>query len=533
MRRISCLFFARAALTALSVISFTLLSQSSVRAEDGDPPAAPVTSVSSAATSDDDVKTVAVGTVDVLEFDFTPAPNPTVGNKTIVDVQQGSTPRQLKIIPLKKGSTSVIISQENGKIARKLIYNVITNDLSNKVITIRRLLQDIEGITIESLDDKIVIDGELVIPRDLDRILQVQEAYKDVVFNLVTLSRISREALAKRMQKEINEEPGGVNVSVRIISDTFFLFGKVDSTADRDRAETIAQTYVPDQMGSPALRDNVLSPGAKKYSMRNMIQVEEAPPSPTPKMVRITYHFVEIGKEYLKSSLFKWVPFLSEGAGITIGQSTTGGTAASGNGSFTGTISNLIPKLQSGANGGFSRVLFSTVQLTEEGVKVELVRQEDIPYVGAVVNGVPVTESAKQGLVVSVEPHILGDNKIRLQDAKVKFDTVVGQGAGGRPRVLSTSTGNTIILKSGESAALGGLITSSTSKAVDKDPDQAGTAAGNPIFTLLRSKAFSANKSQFVVFITPKIVEDASEGTADIKAKILNNSTKKRRRVIH
>jgi pilus assembly protein CpaC len=149
-----------------------------------------------------------------------------------------------------------------------------------------------------------------------------------------------------------------------------------------------------------------------------------------------------------------------------------------------------------------------------------------------VVNGVPVTEVAKQGIVVSVEPHILGEGKVHLKDARVKFDTVVGEGAGGRPRILSSATGNTIILKSGESAALGGLITSRNSKSVDKDPEQAANTAGSPIFTLLRSKAFSSNKSQFVVFITPKIVEDASEGTADIKAKILNNSTKKRRRVI-
>jgi pilus assembly protein CpaC len=334
------------------------------------------------------------------------------------------------------------------------------------------------------------------------------------------------------MQKEINDDPGGVNVTVRIINDTFFLFGKVDSTADRDRANTIAETYLPELMGSPAMRENVISAGAKKYSIRNMIQIETPPDSPMPKMVRITYHFVEIGKEYLKSSFFKWVPFLTEGAGITIGQSTTGGTAATSNGSFTGTISNLIPKLQSGANGGFARILFSTVSMTEDKIKTELVRSEQIPFVGAVVNGVPVSELADTGITVKCTPEILADNKVRVL-ANVQFKTAVGNGAGGRPRVISTATENQVILKSGESAALGGLISSDTSKTVDKDPENAQQGGGNPIFTLLRSKAFRASKSQFVVFITPKIVEDASEGTADIKAKILNNSTKKRRRVIH
>ncbi len=512
-------------LIALSALVFAIAANA---AEPSD-----TQSAASSAASDEDIKTFAVGTVDYLDFDFTPAPNPTIGNKAIVEVQQGNNPRQLKVIPLKKGTTSVIISQENGKIGKKYIYNIITTELSSKVLTIRRLLQDIEGISIESVDDKIVIDGELVVPRDLDRVLQVQEAYKDVVFNLVTLSKISREAIAKRMQKEINDDPAGVNVTVRIINDTFFLFGKVDSSADRDRAETIAQTYLPEMMGSTAIRENIISLGAKKFSIRNMIQVEEAPPAPSPKMIRITYHFVEVGKEYLKQSFFKWSPFLTEGAGIQIGQSTTGGTAATSNGSFTGTVSNLLPKLSSGANGGFSRILFSTVQMTEDRIKTELVRSEQIPYVGAVVNGVPVTELADTGITVKATPEIIGDQKIRLL-ANMQFKTAVGNGAGGRPRVINTATENQIILKSGESAALAGLISSDTSKNVDKDPETgAGPAGSNAIFTLLRSKAFRASKSQFVVFITPKIVEDASEGTADIKAKILNNGTKKRRRVIH
>jgi pilus assembly protein CpaC len=481
---------------------------------------------------DENIKNLAIGAIDVIQdLPFEPNPSPVIGNTQIIKVDPGSNPREFRVSGQKKGDSSLIIYTMSGKIGARYVYHVTSNELSGKVLTIRRLLQDIEGITIESVDDKIVIDGELVVPRDLDRILQVQDAYKDVVFNLVTLSKLSREAIARRMQKEINDDPGGVNVTVRIINDTFFLFGKVDSSSDRDRAETIAQTYLPEMMGSPAIRENVISLGAKKFAIRNMIQVEQPPEAQPPRMVRITYHFVEIGKEYLKSSVFKWSPLLTEGAGIQIGQSTTGGVATQSNGSFSGTITSLIPILQTGANGGFSRILFSTVQMTEDKVKTELVRSEQIPFVGAVVNGVPVTSTADTGITVAVTPEIMGD-KVRLL-AAVQFKTAVGNGAGGQPRVLSTATQNQVILKSGESAALAGLIDSRTSKTVDKDPFQpAQNQTGNPLFTLLRSKAFSANKSQFVVFITPKIIEDASEGTADIKAKILNNSTKKRRRTI-
>jgi pilus assembly protein CpaC len=333
------------------------------------------------------------------------------------------------------------------------------------------------------------------------------------------------------MQKEINDDPGGVNVTVRIINDTFFLFGKVDSTTDRDRALTIAETYLPELMGSVALRENAIMTAVKKVAIRNMIQVEEPPAPPAPRMVRITYHFVEIGKDYLKQNMFKWVPLIQEqqNSGLQIGEKTNGGVGAqSSNGSFSATITNLLPKLSAASNGGFSRVLFSTVQLTEDKVKTKLSRQEQIPFVGAVVNGVPVTSTANMGIVVEVEPEILGD-KVRLA-CNFSFSTPVGNGAGGQPRVISSASENRIIVKSGESAAIAGLIDNRAAKNVNKDPEN--TPPGNPIFTLLRSKAFSASKSQFVVFITPKIIDDASEGTADIKAKILNNGMKKRRRTV-
>lgn len=475
-------------------------------------------------------RTVAVGGIDTIDFPFTPRP-PAIGNPTLVRVENGSTSNQIRVVPLKKGTTTIQFDGPDGKVYKKINYNFPAGPLADKVAVIRKLLQEVEGITIEAVDDKIVIDGELIVPKDFDRILQVQEAYKDVVFNLVTLSKISRDAIARRMQKEINDDPGGVNVQVNIKNDTFFLTGKVDNAGDRDRADWIAQTFMPEYQGSLAINNQVLKDTVKRFSIRNMIVVEEPPPAPPKKMVRVTYHFVEIGKSFLKQSFFKWVPFLQEGAGLTFGQSTTGGTAATGGGSFVGTITNLIPRLQSGANGGFARVLFSTVGIGEDGTQIDMVRQEQVPFVEAVVNGVPVPGNAQIGVKVTVTPTTQGDQRISL-NSSLTFEVPTGNGAGGKPQTMRTSLTNTVALKSGDSAALGGLIQSSTSKDIDKDPETSSGAQGSALFTLLRSKAFRNSKTQFVVFVTPKIVEDAAEGTADIKAKILNNSQKKRRRVV-
>lgn len=518
VRRISLLLF---------LILWTSFHSIELRAEDPPPPPPPNPN----ALNEDDYRTIAVGTTDWLDFEF--EPRVTIGK---ADVMKGevdpATPRRVKLTPLKKGTTSVDIQDPRGKLVRRLSYNVIATELSQKVMAIRRLLYDVEGITIESVDEKIVIDGELIVPRDFDRILQVQQAYPEVL-NLVSLSRISRDAIAKRMQKEINDDPEGVNVIVSIKNDTFFLLGKVDSTAAKDRAEFIALTYLPETMNSPATKDGVLIPGAKKFSIRNLISIEEPPAPPPPKMVRVTYHFVEIGKDFLKSSFFKWTPLVSESSGLVFGRGESGGVASSG--SFNGTITNLLPKLQSGANGGFARILFSTVAIGLDNQEIGITRQDFIPYVAAVVNGVPLQENAAVGVDIKTRPQITGEDKVTLENT-VNFNALSGAtgGGSGKPRTTITQVRNSVIVKSGESAALGGLISSDTAKDIDKDPEgaAAGGSGGNALFSLLRSKAFRNKKTQFVVFITPKIISDAAEGTADIKSKILNNSQKKRRRVV-
>ena len=109
---------------------------------------------------EEDARTVAVGTIDPLDFDYNVG-DAVVGNQSIVKAEK-ATNRSIRIVPLKKGTTSVDIYNEQNRRTRRLIYNVINNDLSQKVLAIRKLLADIEGISIESVDEKIVIDGAKV-----------------------------------------------------------------------------------------------------------------------------------------------------------------------------------------------------------------------------------------------------------------------------------------------------------------------------------------------------------------------------------
>ena len=68
------------------------------------------------------------------------------------------------------------------------------------------------------------------------------------------------------------------------------------------------------------------------------------------------------------------------------------------------------------------------------------------------------------------------------------------------------------------------MVINKTTTNFDKDPPfgevQFNEGEGNvPLFSFLRSKNFTSSKTQFVVFVTPELIDSASEGTAEIKRK--------------
>lgn len=474
---------------------------------------------------------VAVGSIELLELDFVAKRVEIVKKGVFRKAENLSDGSTIKLTPIKNGETDVIIYDTANRIRRRIRYTVTKTDLSLQVTQMRRLLDTVEGLQIASVGDKVVIDGELVVPKDLDRVLRVVDAFggcKGKNICLMQLSKVSQRAIARRIQDEINSQPGSVNVTVKVANDTFFLNGVVDSIGDRQRAEDIAKTYVPEVLVSQSVAQGVLKE-IKKQAIRNLIDVNEPPPNPPPKTVRVTFHFVEIGKEYFSAAFLKWAPNFNEAAGIEFGRSTTGDAAASANGSFVGSLTNLFPRIQKGTNGGFARVLFSAVGIGRADTQINISRTDQVPFIDTI-NGVPVSTNRSVSISMAVTPRIEDNDTIFLERIDFSFDALLGNGAGGNPGVRNTRVINNVAVKSGESAVLGGLIANNMALDVDRDPDGApADGAGNPLFTLLRSKSFRRNKSQFVVFVTPQIIPDASKGTEDIKKKIIGNRKKRKR----
>ena len=460
-----------------------------------------------------------------VDFDIASANGITVGNPQLVatTLVKAGEDRQLVFKPLKKGETTVVVRDAEGTI--QLIFTVVVadNNLLRRAAEIRDLLKDIEGIDVRIVGQKIVVDGEVLVPADYGRLLNVvtDETYSGVVLNLAGLSNIALQFLAKKIQEDINTF--APNIRTRVVNGVIFLEGQVDTIEYARRAGEVAKLYLPDvKPGNPVVNKDRGATSVQKALVQNfVVVVRTRDEKRQDKLVRITAHLVELAKDYNKVFSFKWAPGFTPGSdSISFGQTTQGSTGASGP-SFAGTISSLFPRLESLQTAGYARILKVSNVITRSGQPAELNEQTEYPFLTIGPNGEQIPSSKNVGLAIGVTPQVMGQTDDIDLDLHITQSSVKGRAtAGAQPTTINHTVKTKIYIKSNESAAVAGVVSSDLTNAFNKDdPFVSGTDNANtrPLFNLLRSKNYNRQKSQFVIFVTPSIVDNASDGTEDLK----------------
>jgi pilus assembly protein CpaC len=233
----------------------------------------------------------------------------------------------------------------------------------------------------------------------------------------------------------------------------------------------------------------------------------------------VTVHFVELAKDYNKIFGFKWAPGFTTDPQFAIGPNANGQTTTSAT-SFSAVISSLFPKLQSAQNAGFARVLRQGTLIVRSGQPAKLNETTDMPYTIAGPNGQQNTATSKVGLEVDVTPQILGSSEDIQMDLKMNQIDPVGKAVGNGPVATTNHAVETkLYVKSGESAAVAGVTSQNISTDFNKEPMTTGmpNTQTDTLFDLQRSKNYQKKKTQFVIFVTPQIEENASDGTEDLK----------------
>jgi pilus assembly protein CpaC len=432
-------------------------------------------------------------------------------NLGIVSVGFSEEINSLRFSPKREGNCVYTLKDANsGKIVAEFGVTIRKSKSDAILHDMQALLGDIEGINFKVVNNKVIVDGQILLPRDMNRIYSVISQFGDQASSLVTLSPLAQKKIAEFIARDINNP----EIEVRAVNDKFILQGVASSEDEKARAEIIAKTYVPAVILDKAEQDGLVKrPKPANDGVINLITVKSSAPPPPGKMIQLVVHYIELSKNYSKGFNFQFTPSLDDKSGAKF---TLGGTGSSGGvtSEITGIISNFIPKLNWAKSHGHARVLESTSMIVLDGKQGKIDSSSDFPYQVVTDRG-PSTQFKKVGIVSTITPTIIGERSDTI-NLGIDFQIDALNGTVGSAPLTSTNKVNTeIVVRSGQSAAIGGLIKSQNQVSYN-NPDN---VPKNPIISLYASKDFTRNQTQFVVFVTPIIKSSASAGSEKIKKK--------------
>lgn len=428
----------------------------------------------------------------------------------IADAGYSEEINALRFTPKREGlCTFTLKDMKTEKIVAEFRVEVRKSKLDAVVREMQTLLGDIEGINIKIVNNKVIVDGQILLPRDMNRIYNVVSQFGEQASSLVTLSPLAQKKIAEFIARDINNP----EIEVRAVNDKFILQGVAGSEDEKVRAEIIAKTYVPALIVEKSELDGIVKrPKPANDGVINLITVKPSAPAPPGKIIQLVVHYVELKKDYGKGFNFQFTPTIGDNSSISVqsGDRSPGGVGTQ----IMATINNLIPKLNWAKNHGHARVLESTTMIVQDGRTGVINAYSDIPYQIATDKGQS-TGFKPVGIASKITPVILGERSDSISlDISFKIDALLNVSAAG-PLTSTNQIETAVVIRSGQSAAIGGLIKSRTNTAYN-NPDN---VPKNPIISLYASKDFQRNQSQFVVFVTPIIKSSASAGSEKIKKK--------------
>lgn len=461
---------------------------------------------------------VVVGLEKIIKLDFVPNVVVKLANENLASYQIVPSKKEVNLTGLKAGETTLTLRDTAGDIRARYLVKVTASDQSKVIVQLKELLSDVEGLEIGIKGDAVYVGGQIVVPSDIGKVVVILDRYPDVL-RLVELSPQTQLIIARKMQEEI-QKSSFKDVTVRVVNGSFWIEGIVGEEKDKEKVEQIANAYLPDQIQNLARRTDAVQ-SVKKRPYENLVVVNSKPkPAPLEKLFKITAQFVELTKGYDRLFAFTWTPVIGgDGGSIGIGKGNSGGVTTSSNGALAATLSNLFPKLNSAKSAGHARIVESGVIVVKENVAGTIKKTTTIPYqIGNTDNAK--AGSAVAGFNMSITPKVLQEEKIEL---KLVIDVSSASGDN-PPQTLQNNIDTTVIVKSQDSAVIGGVVTNKTSTNFDKDPTPLSIQDGAPLFSFIKSKAYSTSRTQFVMFVTPEIIESAATGASEIERKFRKRS---------
>jgi type IV pilus assembly protein PilQ len=159
-------------------------------------------------------------------------------------------------------------------------------------------------------------------------------------------------------------------------------------------------------------------------------------------------------------------------------------------------------------NEGKGEVISSPRVITANGKPAAIEQGREIPFQNATSSGATAVQFKKAVLSLNVTPQITPDNRV-IMDLAVTNDSqgtnVAQSGGGAAPAIDTRKVTTQVLVDNGQTVVLGGIYEQTVNDTVTKVP----VLGDVPVLgALFRSKSKVQNKTELLIFITPKILSE-------------------------
>ncbi len=446
-------------------------------------------------TKPDEVVKIMAGNSKVYAVDFKVAKVATGDPKIFGVVQSGDS--EMIINAIAQGGSNLIIWGEADE-RREILINVLSPDLVLQAEELRGILSEIEGVQVNIVGKRIVVEGQLFKSKDHAKINQLLAGMPDVV-NLTQMSPFMKKIMAAEIERSIGRE----GILVKVAKNAFLLEGVVPNDEEGQRAEKIALAYSPNVVNALVSASSQVKPA----------------PYEQPKLIEVHLTVMEIDKSALKNIGIYWNPDITTSANASYQLTSTlqlwpadPSRVGTFFGALAGVLTEFIPKMRRIHESGKGRSLMQQTIITKEGGRAEFFAGSEQPIAVAQDRGVMSVEYKKVGMTLNVIPQVDPLSNIDTV-LEIESSSVTGQNAQGAPIVRSNIMATAVNVEEGVTIVLGGLAGQRELKAMaDRNPNNEPT-----LFQLNYDRTREMTDSEVLVFITPRVVRDVKMASREIK----------------
>lgn len=406
---------------------------------------------------------------------------------------------QLVLIAEGAGSSNIHIWFNNGTEKDYMVHVTATSDnLVKRKIEVENLLDGIEGLEIDLVGDRIVLSGLVEFGHE-ETIKTVQGAYPELLVSInFAINSLVRQ---KQEVEDLLSDVNGLNV--RIIGNKIVLNGLVDS-GHIPAIETVIGAY-PEVM-------NLTQNATLEMDM------------PDNKMVMMGIKIAEFNKNFTETLGISWqnsiagpsAAFALDGAsntlfrtpasatGIPVGLTATNAGGALG---YFGIAFEIASRINFAVGSGNAVILAQPRLAARSGGEASFHAGGEFPIEISNINGTTV-EFKTFGIKLSVKPTVDRNSNVRalVETELSAIDESVT--INGIPGLLTRTTSADVILASGETLVMSGLINQEASKNISG----LKFLSEIPILgELFKSKNFTDKKTELVIFVTPTVFDADSD----------------------